>query len=348
MYNSTKTSSIKNLKVLFFISKYLGLNPCNISSDGILEFSKSSFILSTAFVVSVSFILFWRVALYSNKYALNSAINTAFEFEIVAFAFTYVFSMGNSLIRCKELTKTVRIVSSVDYTIRPMFLKKTRSYFTHMCSLKLALGFLSATSIFIFLRIQYTIIQFMAIFPLYVIVYCGPYVILTQFSCLTHLCYYYFATLNQQIVNLNTITLYKKSPRQANTMKSDLNIKSADMFEANSLLRLNTRNTVDNCRFLAVIHGNLCDLVTVINSVYSFPILFNIANIFVTITVSLFCVFLIIFEYFKETEQCRVLSAYCVWCVLKLAIVFQACIACASEVSVFILLITNSMEQNRS
>lgn len=329
-------SSIRNLKVLFYISKYLGLNPCTISRDGILEFSTPSFILSTGFVASVSLFLFWRAFFHWNKSVHTPVLDTAIKFESVAFAFTYAVSMGNALIKCKEVAKTLRRISSVDYIIGPMFLEKTRSYFTYTCSLKLALGFISAACAFTSLKMQYDVINFLTYFPIYIILYCSPYVVLTQFSCLAHLCCCYFGIINKQIINLNTRTLYGKSQGQENSTQSNIKI-STDILEVNCLLRDNTRDMMDNCRSLAVIHGKLCDLLTLINSVYSLPILLNIANIFVTITVSMFCAFLIICEYSKETTLGYVLVAYCAWCVLKLTIVFHACIACTSEVSVQIL-----------
>jgi hypothetical protein len=118
-------SSTRNLTVLFHISKYLRLNSCNISSDGLLEFSTPSFILSTGFVISVSLFLFRRVIFQRNKFVLTSVRHTAYEFESVAFAFTYAVSMGNALVKYKEVANTVRRIYSVDSIIGPMFVEKT-------------------------------------------------------------------------------------------------------------------------------------------------------------------------------------------------------------------------------
>jgi hypothetical protein len=137
-------------------------------------------------------------------------------------------------------------------------------------------------------------------------------------------------------MNLITTILEQKSSgrrRKGDMMASNININSLEIFEENNFRREIRKTFLEKTRFLAAIHGKLCDILMAINVVYSLPILFNIADIFVGVTVEIFCMFFIITECpSKIMECCLVASISCTY-FLKLVVVLHACVTCASEVS---------------
>jgi hypothetical protein len=116
-------------------------------------------------------------------------------------------------------------------------------------------------------------------------------------------------------------------------MESNINTSSSGILEEGSSFQGTRMNLLEKSRSLAVIHGKFCDLVMVINSVYSLPILFIIADIFVGVTVEMFSVFYIICFYSAKIIEISIIASVFSWCLLKLVIVLHTCVTCTSEVS---------------
>lgn len=325
----------KKLKIIFCISKYLGLFPCTFLNDGTLKCSASSFLFSVGLVTSVTLILLRRMLLFWNALEHKTVVYTTFEFQIAVSTFTYTLSVANFLIHCKKFSRVAEGISIIDYRFGPFFLEK-KSYPSRRWSLLLVLGFLSYSFIVTFSYIYSRRTEVIIAYSIFFICYYSPYVLLIQFSCLTQFCCHYFAILNNEILNLIIITLPEKSlrrQRKADTMESNINTSSSEIFEDNSFFQGTRMNLLERSRSLAVIHGKLCDLVMVINSLYSLPILFIIADIFVGVTVEMFCVFYIICSYSSKIIGISIMASVFCWCLLKLVIVLHTCVTCTSEVS---------------
>jgi hypothetical protein len=326
---------LKKLKIIFCISKYLGLNPCTFLNNGILKCSASSFLYSIGLVISVTLIILRRVLFFWSTLEHKTVIYTTFEFQILVSTFTYTVSVTIFLIQCKKFARIVERISIIDYRFGPFFLEK-RFYPSCRWPLMLMLGFLSYSCIFAFSYIYSRKIEVIIAYPIFFISYYSPYVMLIQFSCLTQFCCHCFALLNNEISNLIIITVPKKSlrrQRKADTMKSNINTSSSEIFKESSFSQGTKINFLEKSRYLAVIHGKLCDLVKVINSVYSLPILFIIADIFVGVTVEIFNVFYIICLYSTKIIELSILTSVISWYILKLVIVLHTCVTCTSEVS---------------
>jgi hypothetical protein len=201
---------LKELKIIFCISKYLGLIPCTFLNDGILKCPTPSFLFSIGIVTSITLIHLLRLHLFWSALEQKPVIHTTFEFQISVSTFTYTVSVAIFLIRCKKFTRIVERVSTIDYRFQQIFLEKM---FYPSCKwhLMLVLGFLSYSCIFMFSYIYSRRIEVIIAYPIFFICYCSPYVMLVQFSCLTQFCCHYFAVLNNEILNLIIITLPEKS-----------------------------------------------------------------------------------------------------------------------------------------
>jgi hypothetical protein len=83
-------------------------------------------------------------------------------------------------------------------------------------------------------------------------------------------------------------------------MESYINISSSKIFEDSSLFRGTRMNLLEQSRSLAVTNGKLCDLVTIMKYVYSLPILFIIADMFVRVTVEMFSVLYCLLVFYQN------------------------------------------------
>jgi hypothetical protein len=93
---------------------------------------------------------------------------------------------------------------------------------------------------------------------------------------------------------------------KADTMKSNINTNSSEIFEDLQGIRM---NLLEKSRSLALIHGKLCDLVMAINSVYSLPNLLIVADIFVGVTVEIFSVFYIICSHSSKVIEISIMAS---------------------------------------
>jgi hypothetical protein len=135
-------------------------------------------------------------------------------------------------------------------------------------------------------------------------------------------------------MSLIAITMKDKSSKgQRKVFIKGSNVTSSEIIEGRNFLRGTRINFLEKTRTLAAFHGKLCDIVTTINSVYSLPILFNIADIFMGVSVEMFGLYFIVCEHSSKIMQCSMIALLSSWYLLKLVIVLHACVTCSSEVS---------------
>jgi hypothetical protein len=327
--------AIKDLKVIFCVSKYFGLLPFTLLNNGTLKFSPPFFLFSIGLVTSITLVILQRMRFYWRTPDRKIVIFTTFELQFTVSILVYSASVAIFLIQRKEFARIIEKVVSIHNRFSPLHLAK-RFCYSRRWPVMLVLGVLSYSGIFALSYIYAKKAEIVFAYLVFFICFYSPYVMLIQFSCLTQFCCYCFAVINNEIMSLIAVTMSEKSSRiqrKAVIMGSNINITSSEIFEERNFLRGTRINVPEKMRSLAAIHGKLCDIITIINSVYSLPILFNIADIFVAVAVEMFGVYFIVCEYSSKLMFCSMLASISLWYLLKLVVVLHSCVTCSTEVS---------------
>lgn len=356
---------LKAVKALLCVSRILGLVPYSLSEGVTPTLSVPALVYSILFVVvNVSFPWYHLVRVHrlGTSHA-ESVPELGVSILSVTAILTTMLSTSISLFRCRHvlqiLTDALYLCSFIgDKSSTP---QKSLTIIIKLLLLE-CIPFFLLYLVFCASLDDITMGLFSMPFSFFILF--GPFMVIVQFASFVLLCMHLLSCINtclgeiltelsfpdsDRIIKLSPLRSdflsakrhlrrpsFKIIPSKLTPRRNHVSGMSTSSPQIFSVRPKNLPGLISRGKFeitsLIDFHTDVCDIVRRINSAYSARILVNVADAFVSITVSLFCSYFVPMQHNRgKSTSLFIMLIY--WNFMKLLVLLRVCTICAEEVS---------------